>query len=290
MLNALKAPSLSHFRDEVEELVKEKSSKYKKLLFFLFSVLLSGAVFILYPNQDGIIEPSIKSLEKPATPPPEDQETKPAAGKNKVEQTKQNPASELVQTEPVQSKPASPSFKDDKKEFAFKRDKEYLAIDRFERPSWDPKVSRISTESVRDTLAVVDKPLVLAGRGFDIKGFQSHSREGIETDFLRHLKRPVPKMDHVSPDHLDLQLSQAKSSKHLIFHPLGPALSEHSSLPQWKDSEFSKMKPQVLETIPETKLLFNESEKSDLILRPGSDSLDLLIGNEKINRKTFDNW
>jgi len=58
-----------------------------------------------------------------------------------------------------------------------------------------------------------------------------------------------------------------------------------------QEDEKPKMKkPQVLDDIPETKLLLMEGDKSFLILRRASESLDLLSGNEKINREKYSRW
>lgn len=193
---------------------------------------------------------------------------------------------------PIQEITDVPFFKDGKSEYA--KDKEYLAINRFERPSLDPGVPEIpaaaAAAKVRDAVAVADKPLALAGRGFDTKEFPFHSGAGIEVDYLRRLKRPVPKVDRAAPDALDLQLNQAKSSKSLIFHPLRSAMSQLPGRPRREDPEFPGRKSQALKIIPETKLLFKGNENNALILRLGNESLDLLTGNEKINRKKYDSW
>ena len=290
MLNALKTPPLSHFKNEVEELKTGKVFKSKRTFFALFFVFLLVVVFSFFPNQNekeesGTIASSEKSLVQPAAPPTKDQKTEPLPTQNKTEQAKLDPEKEQVQRERV-----SPFFHGDKKELTFKSDKEYLSMNRFERPLLEAKDPVITRESVRDTVIVVNKPLVFAGRGFDIKGFRSHARTAVQADFLRHLNKPVPKMDRVPQEHLDLQLTQVKSSKYLIFHPLRPALSVLQKPTLQENAEPQPKKPQVLQAIPETNLLLKESERSDLILRPGRESLDLMIGNEKINRKRYGSW
>ena len=189
----------------------------------------------------------------------------------------------------VQDRKTPRSAKDGKRDYAYKRDAEYLALDRYERPSLKPGVSMVPGTTVRDTVSVVDRPLTLAGRGFDIGGFPSPSGTGVEVDYLRHLKKPVPKMERVAPDPLDLQLKQAKSSKYLIFHPLRPALSQLPK-PLRQTGQAPATKAQNLDPIPETRIFLKESRKSDLILRPGRESLDLLIGNETLNRRQYDHW
>ncbi|GJL77665.1 MAG: hypothetical protein NPINA01_06540 [Nitrospinaceae bacterium] len=287
MPNAFKIPSEDSFIHEDEVQKSEKIFKYKKSLLFLSLTLLIGAAFSLYFSSEDEIELSNKSLEQHLTPP--DEHEKPLPVQNQADQQSYVSPIEKIPTAELQNPLTSPSPKKGDKEFSYRKDKEYLAMNRFERPRVKVKEPTVSRLEIQDSVAVVDKPLALAGRGFDIKGFQSYSRETPQADFLRHLKRPVPKPDPVLKDHLDLQLSQVKSSKHLIFHPLGPSLSPFQK-PAHPEGPEPQKKPQALKPIPETKLLLNEGEKSGLLLRPGSESLDLLIGNEKINRKRYESW
>ena len=57
-----------------------------------------------------------------------------------------------------------------------------------------------------------------------------------------------------------------------------------------EDEKPEKKNPQVLENISETKLLLMEADSSFLILRRSRESMDLLGGNEKINRKKYNRW
>lgn len=292
MLNALKTPG--HFTNAVADLNSESVSKSKRYVLAVFFVLFGVAVITFFLNQkekqgSETMASSGISQENPVAPPSEKLETRPSPDKNKPEPARQEQAIEPVQSEPASGATASSSVKEDKKGFTFKSDKEYLAMNRFERPLLEARTPVVTVKGVREPTAVVDKPLVLAGRGFDIQQFQSPSRQVVQADFLQHLKRPVPKIKPVLQERLDLQLKQAKSSKHLIFHPLGSALSQLQKPTLWEDPE-SQKKPQDLESIPETKLLFSESENSQLILRPRRESLDLLIGNEKLNRKEYGSW
>jgi hypothetical protein len=298
MVNALKKPN-QFINEEDEELssttVSKPASKSKRPLIAVILVLALIAAYSLTPDlkeKPGpeTIASSENSLEKPVAPPTEEQKIEPLPAQIKSEQTSQAPASERVQNEPAANETSSVSLtQEDKKEFSFKNDKEYLAMNRFERFPPELKAPVVSRQSVRESTDVVDKPLVLAGKGFDIQGFQSHASQVIQADFLQHLNRSAPKVKPVRVERLDLQLTQAKSSKHLIFHPLGPALSQLQKPVHWEDPK-PQNKQKTLKRIPETKLLFSEGGKSDLLLRPGSESLDLMIGNEKINRREYGGW
>lgn len=292
MLNALKKPS--HFINAVADLNSVTVSKSKRYVLALVFIFLLVAVFILFPDRKEkqglqITASSENSLEKPIAPSVKEQVSKPLPEKNKLEQAEQDSVIEHVKKELVQSDSPRTFLQSEKKELTYKKDQDYLAMNRFERPLLEAKTPVIAPPHVRESTDVMDKPLVLAGKGFDIQGFQSHASRVIQADFLQHLNRPAPKMKPVRQERLDLQLIEAKTSKYLIFHPLGPTLSQFQKPIHWGDPE-SRKKPQDLESIPETKLLFTESEKSDLILRPRRESLDLLIGNENLNRKEYGSW
>jgi hypothetical protein len=292
MLNALKTPS--HFINAVEDLNSGTVFKSKRYVLALVFIFMLVAVVVLLPDRkekQGLrtTASSQNSQEKPLAPPVEELESKPLPEKNKLEQVEQDPAIEHVQKEPMQNVAPSTFLQSEKMDLTYKKDQDYLAMNRFERPSLESKVPVTPGTHVREPTAVVDKPLALAGRGFDIQGFQSPARQVVQADFLEHLKRPVRKMKPVRQERLDLQLTQAKSSKHLIFHPLRPALSQFQKPTHWEDPE-SQKKLQGLDSIPETKLFFTETEKSQLILRPRRESLDLLIGNEKLNRREYGSW
>ncbi len=284
MGNALKK-TIQFTNEEEAALSSVAISKSKLYWFAAFFVLLGVAAHSLISGlgekqEPGTTASPANALEKSIVSPIEKAENKPSLDKKNLDRSKQGPAVEGVKSEPAQSEKETLTYKDDP---------EYLAMHRFERLSPELKAPVIARQSVREPTSVVDKPLVLAGRGFDIQGFQSHTSQFIQADFLQHLNRSAPKVKPVRVERLDLQLIQAKSSKYLIFHPLGPALS-HLQKPIQRETPKPQEKPRDLERIPETKLLFSEGEKSDLLLRPGSESLDLMIGNEKINRREYGGW
>jgi hypothetical protein len=186
----------------------------------------------------------------------------------------------------------NPVRKDNVAEFDYTSDAEYLALNRYERFSQAiKKPVRVNRQKVRDTVAPGKKPLTLGGRGFEFKGRQLQSKAGRFVSFTHRLQKPVPKMEPVPEDYLDLRLTQAKSSKDLIFHPVRQAFGKYDRQKTYlKDEKPEKKNPQVLQDIPETKLLLMEADNSFLILRRSSESLDLLSGNEKINRKKYNRW
>jgi hypothetical protein len=171
----------------------------------------------------------------------------------------------------------------------YENDAEYLALPRYERFSQtEKKLIQSHRQKVRDTVARSDKPLTLGGRGLDFKGRQPRFQQNRLADFAHRLKKPVPKMERVAKDNLDLQLSQVKGAKDLIFHPVRQALGKYNRQKNYlKDEQPEERKRQILDDIPETRLLLMEGDNSFLVLRRSSESLDLLGGNEKVNRKEY---
>lgn len=185
--------------------------------------------------------------------------------------------------------PPASLIKDKIKKPSYVNDAEYLALPRYERFSQtEKKPVQSHRQKVRDTVTRSDNPLTLGGRGLDFKGRQPRPKQNRLADFTHRLKKPVPKMEPVSKDNLDLKLSQVKGVKDLIFHPVRWALGKYNRQKIYlKDEQPEERKPQILDNIPETRLLLMEEDNSFLVLRRSPKSLDLLGGNEKVNRKEY---
>jgi hypothetical protein len=198
------------------------------------------------------------------------------------------PANQKGNVEKEKDPPASVS-KDKVTKPEYVDDAEYLALPRYERFSQiEKKPVQNHRQKVRDTVIRSDKPLTLGGRGLDFKGRQPGSKQNRLADFTHRLKKPVPKMEPVSKDNLDLQLHQVKGVKSLIFHPIRQALGQYNRQKIYiKDEQPEERKPQILDDIPETRLLLMEEDNSFLVLRRSTDSLDLLSGHEKVNRREY---
>jgi hypothetical protein len=176
---------------------------------------------------------------------------------------------------------------------SYKADLEYQSIDRFEKMA--PVSFEISFEKkppkkqIRKTVRLQDKPLVLAGRGFNIENFYHAVKPAVEVDYVTHLREP-PKQPLANgiADHLDLNGEYSKNIKGLIYSATRAA--------------FGKMPPPLVEPKPiEPKPQFaglaEKNQNSILRFPPGEESiamiardekrLDLLSGNESLNKKRF---
>ncbi len=201
-------------------------------------------------------------------------------------------------TEGLEERPGVAETKVRFKEEAYKTDKEYLAIKRHERlflrtdgENGKGLKMHLGPEP-RDTVRIVDKPLVLAGKGFNIESFRTRGDERLHFDFNRFLKKPYPlKPERKAVGKLELDIEHTKSIKKLIFHPLSHALSKNPGIETEKPETVTEEEKAVyVRRIPETKLLLERDRKTQIFLERGERSIDILAGNETINKEIYKNW
>lgn len=172
-----------------------------------------------------------------------------------------------------------------------------LVFKRYKRPplleSEDRKRRRASESEIPETVHIRDKDLILGGAGFEIKGFEEVSKGKLNTGFIAHLRPTrIPAALERKPDRLDLREENIKSKKNLIFHPaLATSFRKEPLIPKtppaWKPAR-EEERSVALDEIPATKVLLTEEPERLLKLRPDKESLDLLIGNEKLNRWRYE--
>jgi hypothetical protein len=172
----------------------------------------------------------------------------------------------------------------------YEKDAEYMALNRNLLPEY-PRQKRVAKKP-RDnagTIQVRDKPLVLGSRGLEIKSFEAQSYIKLEFDFYHHLQKhyPIP-APSVPEEKIDTQAEYAKYTKEFIFHPTSLALN------RLKQVDFQEPEPQEemvsLEKIQETHLRLSRKRPTQLILHRSDKALDLLYGNESVNRNAFQKW
>lgn len=152
---------------------------------------------------------------------------------------------------------------------------------------------RASESKIPETVHIRDRGLIFGGAGFEIKGFEEVSRGKLNTGFIAHLRPPpIPAAIEREPDRLDLKDEKMKSKKNLIFHPpLATSFRKEPLIPKTPPSRKptrEEERPVALSEIPETKVLLTEEPEGLLKLRPDKEGLDLLIGNEKLNRWRYE--
>ena len=176
---------------------------------------------------------------------------------------------------------------------AFKADIGYQAIDRFEKMA--PVSFEISFETkppkkqIRKTVKLQDKPLVFAGRGFNIEAFEHAVNPAVEVDYVSHLREPPKKPLSIgAEDHLDPNGEYSKDTKGLIYSATRAAFGKMPPpLVEPKPIEPKTQFASLAEKNPDSILLFPPGEESIAVVARDEKRLDLLIGNESLNKKLF---
>ena len=177
----------------------------------------------------------------------------------------------------------------------FKTDESYQSIERFERVS--PETFEISFENkpkpskkiIRKTVKLSDKSLILAGRGFNIQTFVKASDLKLDMDYTSHLREQaqyIPPID--SKEHLDPTEEYSKHTKDLIYGEARMAFGKMPP-PLAKSNAFnSQAQVQIpLEKNPNSVLILPPGKESIAVISRDEKSLDLLVGNEALNKKRF---
>ena len=177
----------------------------------------------------------------------------------------------------------------------FKTDEGYQSIERFERVSPGTfetsfeKKPKSSKKIIRETVKLGDKSLILAGRGFNIQTFVKASDLKLDIDYTSHLREQAQYIPPIgSEEHLDPAEEYSKHTKDLIY---GEARMAFGKMPP-PLAKSNTFKSQAQVQIP-----IEKNANSVLILPPGKESisvisrdeksLDLLVGNEALNKKRF---
>jgi hypothetical protein len=176
---------------------------------------------------------------------------------------------------------------------SFKADIGYQSIDRFEKMA--PVSFEISFEKkppkrqIRKTVKLQDKPLVFAGRGFNIETFDHVVKPAIEVDYVSHLREPSKQpLANGIVDHLDLNGEYSKDIKGLIYSTTRAAFGKMP--PPLVEPKLMEPKQQfagLAEKKPNSILRFPPGEESIAVIARDEKRLDLLAGNESLNKKRF---
>ncbi len=149
-------------------------------------------------------------------------------------------------------------------------------------------VPRKTETATHDPVAVTDKPLVLGGRGLAVDHFQHAAEAERLPDFLKRLENPFPYPPPALPAaKLDPHLTDVKSTKHLVFRILRPALGRIPDVDPDRDARVAIERRADLDAIEETHLDYFNQEQTEIQLLPAARQMDILIGNENVNREDF---
>ena len=178
---------------------------------------------------------------------------------------------------------------------AYKADANYQSLNRFENSVTETfkidfeKKNELKDKPIRETVELQDKTLVFGARGFNIEVFGHQKLQAVEVDYVSHLREPSPAPKPVGEvDHLDPKGEYSKDTKELIygetrvvFGKMPPPLIE----PELMKSKMGSKKP--LEKHPDSILVIPPGKESIAVISRNEKSLDLLAGNENLNKKRF---
>lgn len=287
-LNLLSFKKLRFYDDyNIMDFIHRKSAFYLTTLFlslFLGCGASEEEEVVVIPDTPPQITITLRSdilIEQPLDPDPQ---FDPDAKLNK---------SEVIKPENVKKKrkilgrkaPPMP---------AFKADSGYQSIDRFESASLETFELKFEKKPeqekrIRNTVKVQDKPLVFGGRGFNIEVFDHEVSPAVDVDYVSHLREPPPQLQPIgAADHLDPKGEYSKDTKDLIYGETRVAFGKMP--PPLVESEPIDPKteiPGLLEKHPDSVLVFPSGEESIAVVRRDENSLDLLTGNETLNKKRF---
>ncbi len=177
---------------------------------------------------------------------------------------------------------------------AFKTDTEYQSIDRYEKIDKERYAITIKKSpeksQIRDTVKIQDKPLIFAGRGYNVSAFEKEHKPAIDVDYSTHLVATLsdPTGSHLR-EHLDPNSDYSKNTKFLVYNSTRSAFGKlPAPLVESKPEPLHKAESVApLVRNPDSVLLFPKGGKSLLVLRKAEKEFDLLTGNEALNRKEF---
>ena len=178
----------------------------------------------------------------------------------------------------------------------FKADVAYQSIKRYEKI--DPEHYAItikkgpdkSSDRIRKTVKVQDRPLIFAGRGYNIYVFEKETKPAIDVDYATHLVviPPEPSAGEIK-DRLDPKAGYSRDTKYLVYNSTRSAFGKlPPPLIETKPESLRTAEPAIpLERNPDSVLLFPRRGESLLVLRKAEKQFDLLAGNEALNKKQF---
>ena len=177
----------------------------------------------------------------------------------------------------------------------FKADMAYQSLKRYE--TIDPgryvitiKKGPEKPDRIRKTVKIQDKPLIFAGRGYNISAFEREMKPAIDVDYATHLLVIPPDLSTQEiEDKLDLKAGYSRDTKYLVYSSTRSAFGKlPPPLIETKPESLHSAESTIpLERNPDSVLLFPRREESLLVLRKAEKQFDLLVGNETLNKKQF---
>ncbi len=141
-------------------------------------------------------------------------------------------------------------------------------------------------------ITVADKPWVLAGKGFGVAA-EGMVPPGIVSLDDAHYYFPTVALKPYSKasEHLEPMAGHFKSQKPLIFHSRATGFVHEPPMNKIPTGRSSAIETRlILSPIPETQVYFSSEPRTQIILTPSNNRLDLINGNENLNRHRFNQF
>tara|TARA_B100000686_G_scaffold285944_1_gene310394 strand:- start:351 stop:1154 length:804 start_codon:yes stop_codon:yes gene_type:complete len=177
----------------------------------------------------------------------------------------------------------------------YKADAKYKSLNRFENSVTEifkidfEKKNELKDKRIRETVKLKDKPLVFGARGFNIEVFGHERLPAVGVDYVSHLREPPPLLKPIGEvDYLDPKGEYSKDTKELIYGETRVVFGKMP--PPLVEPEEVKLKTESgkpLEKHPDSILVIPPGKKSIAVISRNEKSLDLLAGNENINKNRF---
>tara|TARA_B100000686_G_scaffold234448_1_gene242195 strand:+ start:228 stop:1031 length:804 start_codon:yes stop_codon:yes gene_type:complete len=178
---------------------------------------------------------------------------------------------------------------------AYKADAKYQSLNRFENSVTEifkielEKKNELKDKRIRETVKLQDKPLVFGSRGFNIEVFGHERPPAVDVDYVSHLREPPPLLKPIGEvDHLDPEAEYSRDTKELIYGETRIVFGKMP--PPLVEPESVKLKTELkkpLEKHPDSILVIPPGKESIAVISRNEKSLDLLVGNENLNKKRF---
>ena len=178
----------------------------------------------------------------------------------------------------------------------FKANHEYQSLKRYENIDSERYIIKFekspdrSSDGIRETVKLQDKPLVFAGRGYNINAFEKEMIPAIDVDYATHLVATLPEPQaEEAEDLMDLKAGYSRDTKFLVYNSTRSAFGK--KLPPLIDSKPEQKRSMKLaaplEKNQDSILVFPSGKESIVVLRKAEQQFDLLRGNEMLNKKQF---
>jgi hypothetical protein len=176
----------------------------------------------------------------------------------------------------------------------YSQDRAYGAVRRYEfLPTLltDSKTRKnISQKDNADSWTLADKHWVRAGKGFGVaaEGVTPTGRVHLD-DAKYYFPAVAPKPYAKASEHLEPMAGPFKSGKPLVFHSKATGFAHELPAEGTPSRHFPEFETRLeLSPIPETQVYFSSQPKTKVTLAPAKNRLDLMNGNENLNRHRYD--